>query len=80
MNPTSVHEDAEAIAGPAHGVKGPGIAMSCGTGGRRGSDLAWLWLWCRPAAEAPIQPLDWELPYAMDAALKSQKTKPKNAS
>ena len=62
MNPTSVHEDAEAIAGPAHGVKGPGIALSCGTGGRRGSDLAWLWLWCRPAAEAPIQPLDWELP------------------
>ena len=29
-----------------------------------------LWLWCRPAAAAPIQPLAWELPYATCAALK----------
>ena len=54
--------------------------MSSGVGHRYRSDPALLGLWCRPAAEAPIQPLDWELPYAMDAALKSQKTKPKNAS
>ena len=26
--------------------------MSCGVGCRRGSDLALLWLWCRPAATA----------------------------
>ena len=25
-------------------------------------DLALLWLWCRPAAIAPIQPLAWEPP------------------
>ena len=25
-----------------------GIAASCGVGHRCGSDLAWLWLWCRP--------------------------------
>ena len=33
-----------------------------------------LWLWFRPAATALIQPLAWEPPYAMDAALKRQKT------
>ena len=30
---------------------------SCGVGGKLGSDLALLWLWCRLAAAAPIQPL-----------------------
>ena len=33
-----------------------------------------LWLWPRPAAPAPIQPLDWESPYAMGEALKRQNT------
>ena len=32
-----------------------------------------LWLWCRPAAVAMIQPLAWEPPYAAGAALKKQK-------
>ena len=27
-----------------------------------------LWLWCRPVATAPIQPLAWEPPYAAGAA------------
>ena len=31
--------------------------MSCGVGLRCGSDLVLLWLWYRPAAAAPIQPL-----------------------
>ena len=35
---------------------------------------AWLWLWCRPAAAAPVRPLAWEPPYAVGEALKSQKT------
>ena len=39
--------------------------------------LTSLWLWCRPAAAALIQPLAWELPYAIDVALKS-KNKQKN--
>jgi len=47
--------------------------MSCGIGCRCGSDPAWLWLWHRLAAEAPIQPLVWELPYAAGAALKRKK-------
>ena len=35
-----------------------------------------LWLWCRPAAAAPIQPLAWKPPYAEGAALeKAQKDK-----
>ena len=44
-------------------------------GHRRGSDLALLWLWRRPAATAPIRPLAWEPPYALGAALKRQKDK-----
>ena len=47
--------------------------MSCGVGGRCGSDLVLLWLWHGPAAVAPIGPLAWEPPYAMGAALKSKK-------
>ena len=42
--------------------------MSCGVGCRRGSDPALLWLWRRPVATAPIQPLAWEPPYAAGAA------------
>ena len=59
MNPTSIHEDASSI---------PGLSQ-CVT------DSALLWLWCRPAAVALIQPLAWEHPYAMGAALKRQKKK-----
>ena len=42
--------------------------MSCGVGCRRGSDPTLLWLWRRPVATAPIQPLAWEPPYAAGAA------------
>ena len=51
--------------------------MSCGVVCRRGSDLVLLWLWHRPVGTAPIRPLAWEPPYAMDAALKRKKTKKK---
>ena len=49
--------------------------MSCGVGPRRGSELALLWLWHRPAAVAPSGPLAWQPPYATGVALKRQKTK-----
>ena len=51
--------------------------MSCGVGHRGDLDPALPWLWCRPAAVAPIQPLAWEPPYATGVALKKQKKKKK---
>ena len=44
--------------------------MSCGVGHRQGTNPVLLWLWCRPAAVAPIGPLAWEPPCAVSAALK----------
>ena len=49
--------------------------MSCGTGLRSSSDPKLLWVWCRPAAVVPIQPLAWKFPYAVGVALKSLKKK-----
>ena len=51
--------------------------MSCGVGRRFGLNVALLWLWCRLAAVAPIQPLAWELPYAAGVALKKPKKQKK---
>ena len=50
--------------------------MSYGVGCRRGSDLALLWLWLRPAATALIRSLAWEPPYAVGAA-PEKATRPK---
>ena len=51
--------------------------MSCGVGCRYSSDLAWLWLWCRPAATALTPPLAWEPPYAVGVALRYKRQKKK---
>ena len=53
---------------------GSGVALNCGIGRRRGSDLALLWLWHRLAATTLIGPLAWEPPCATGVALKSKKT------
>ena len=47
-NPTGNYEVLGSIPGLSQWVK----------------DLALLWLWCRPTAAAPVQPLAWEFPYA----------------
>ena len=52
--------------------------MNCGVGRRCGLDLALLWLWCRLAAVALIQPLAWELPWVAGVALKEEKKGGKN--
>ena len=55
--------------------------MSCGIGCRCSSDPALLWLWCRPAATALIQPLAWEPPYAAGSGPRNgKKTKKKKKS
>ena len=61
MNPTRNHE----VAGLT-----PALAQWV-------NHLALLWLWHRPAAVAPIQPLAREPPYAAGAALKTAKKEKK---
>ena len=58
-NPTVIPEDGDLIPGLAQWTKDPAL----------------LWLWCRPAAVAPIQPLAWEPPQAVGVALKSKQKK-----
>uniref|UniRef100_A0A8C3VJN5 Interleukin-18-binding protein n=1 Tax=Catagonus wagneri TaxID=51154 RepID=A0A8C3VJN5_9CETA len=60
-------------------LSGSGIPCCCGCGvGRRcGSDPALLWLWCRPAAAAPIGPLAREPP--MCRRCRPRKTKVQNS-
>ena len=62
MNPTSNHGDMGSTPGTTQWVKDPAL----------------LWLWCKPAGTAPIQPLAWEPPYAVDAHNKRQKKKKMN--
>ena len=51
--------------------------MNYGVGCKHVSDLAWLWLWHRPAAASLLHPLAWELPYASGMTPKRKKRKKK---
>ena len=60
-NPTSIHADTGSIPGLTQWVKDPvlqthcaDVFIHCGIDHRHSSDPALLWLWCRPAAAAPI--------------------------
>ena len=60
------------ISGLTQWVKDPVLPQEVGIGRRPSSYLAPVWLWCRPAAEAPIRPLARELPYATRVAVKKK--------
>ena len=54
-NPISIHEDVSSILGLTKWVKDPALLQAAA----QVADAAWiprccLWLWCRPAAAAPI--------------------------
>ena len=68
--PTRNHEVVGSIPGLTQWVEG--------VGRRCGSDLAFLWLWCRPAAVALIGSPAREPPYAEGAAPKRENTQKKS--
>ena len=74
-DPTRIHENVGLVPGLAQCVKGANVVASFSVGHRHSLDVVLLWLWCRPAAVALIQPLAWELPCVEGAALKRQKKK-----
>ena len=63
------------IPGLTQCIKDPPLPVSCSVGCRRDLDLMLLGLWHRPVAAAPIQPLAWELPYAVAALKRPEKKK-----
>ena len=73
-NPTSIHENADLIPGFPQWVKGLAChKLWCRLQMRLGSLL--LQLWHKLAAAAPVQPVAWELPYAIGVAPQKNSSK-----
>ena len=72
-NLISIHEDVGSIPGLTQGVKD--LAWVAHIGHRYSSDVVLLWLWHRPKAMVPIQPLAQEIPFAVGVALKKKRIK-----
>ena len=53
-NKPNIHEDVDSIPGLTQWDKDRSGPVSCGVVRKCGSDLALLWLWCRPTAAVPI--------------------------
>ena len=73
-NPAGIHEDVGSTLTALSGLR----VRCCRNVQHRlqfSSELALLWLWCQPAAAAPIQPSAWELSCAAGTAVKKQTNK-----
>ena len=66
------------IPGLAQWVKGPALQRAAVLSHRLSLDPVLLWLWCRLAAVASIQPLAWECPFGAGVAIKKKKKKSNN--
>ena len=66
----SVHEDADLIPGLTQWIKNLVLLQ---TVAQVTSEVRIWHCYCRPAAEAPIWPLAWEIPYAESEAIKRKK-------
>ena len=78
-NPASIHEDAALIPGLTQRIKDSPLLEAIALVKDATQIPRWLWLWCRLAAIAPLQPLAWDPPYMLQVwPYKHQKKKKKS--